>query len=296
MRKKDLLSFGYRKVDHAGYSWIANKEGARFLLEIDDWSPQALAARKGWNHQNKRHHTVYFGRDLNGTRYLIKFYLKGKERKYFYTRSINRARNEFFKSLLAHRMEIKTVLPLAVGACREERYQGLIIYPFLDQAMSLERVYDRRNLNTLTICERHYLEKAVGRLIRKFIDAGAYPVDAHLDHFLAMKVAGTQILVYYVDLERVKFNKLSKNMLRNRKLIKTLGRLIARLEWFRTSGGRINRSSMIRIGLAFFHEEGLGTLDKKLCRSVIQAARKYWYRRRFHIRGPYPLRSIDPNQ
>ena len=152
---------------------------------------------------------------------------------------------------------------------------------------------DGQNLTPLTIREKHCLEKAVGKLMRRFIDVGAYPVDAHLDHFLAMKADGTDILVYYVDLERIKFDFVLKRLLRRRKLVMTLGRLVARLEWFRASGGRINRPSMMRIGHAYFNIGVLGTLDRRLCRVVVKAARKFWYRRGFHVRGRYLLRSFQ---
>ncbi|MFQ5849123.1 MAG: hypothetical protein ACE5JU_00885 [Candidatus Binatia bacterium] len=298
MYQRDLLALGYREVKHAGFSWLAREEGARFLIGVGDWSPRGLSARAGWSCWEKPHHTVYLAREQNGTKYLIKVYPPDKSRPSVIARKVNRAKNEFYKVLVAYKNEIQTVLPLAVGEWRKDRGWGLIIYPFLDGAITLERVYANEHLGLLgiSIRERQYLEEAVGRLMRTLIDKGAYPVDAHLDHFLAVRLRGGKILIYYVDLERVRFNLWSTKLLKRGKLIKTLGRLLARLEWFRASGGRINRPSMMRIGCAYFRGGGLGALDKRLCRAVIRAAKKYFHRREFHMRGSYPLRSIEPDE
>jgi hypothetical protein len=126
------------------------------------------------------------------------------------------------------------------------------------------------------------------------VDAGAYPVDGHLDHFLASKEDTGQWLVYYVDFERIGFSTFRRKLLLQRKLIKTLGRLTARLEWLRVSGGGINRAAMMRIVRAFFRKESLRSLDQELGRAVIRAAGRYWRRREFHKRGPYGLRSFQP--
>ncbi len=73
-----------------------------------------------------------------------------------------------------------------------------------------ERIYVGQKLTFAGIRERQYLEKTIGRVIRKLIDTGAYPVDAHLDHFLVMK-DGEKILVYYVVFERIKPKSCTKH-------------------------------------------------------------------------------------
>lgn len=296
LRDKDLHALGYSEVQHAGISWLANEEGLHFLLGVEDWSSQRLGVKEGWKSWEKPHHAVHLARIRRGKIYLIKTYPPIKNRNHLFWEEPNRAKKEFSKALFAGKKSIPTVQPVAVGERVGNKQWGIIIYPFLDEAVTLERIYSHDHFKEFGIKERHNLEKSVGRLIRKFIEVGAYPLDAHLDHFLATKVEEKKISVYYIDLERVKFNSLSKRLMQRRKLIKTMGRLIARLEWFRMSGGRINRASMVRIGRASFRDECVGTLDKKLCRLVIHAARKFWYRRKFHTRGPYPLRSIELNE
>jgi hypothetical protein len=290
LRGDDLQASAYREIEHAGFLWLATEEGVRFIAGVNDWSPQWLA-ESGWESHKKRHHKYYVANDQEGMRYLVKVYPPEPNHSWFYGRRVNRARNEFTKTLITHRKEIPTVLPLAVGEAREDKQWGIIIYPFLVQAIPLERVYEHRRVSLLSIRERQSMEKTVGRMVRHFIDRGAYPVDAHLDHFLVMKTGEANISVYYVDLERIGFSSLTKRLLMRRKLLKTMGRLIARLEWLRASGCRINRPSMMRMGCAFFGEGTFGTSRRRLRRGVIQAAKEYWYRRKFHARGPYKTRS-----
>jgi hypothetical protein len=293
LRTKDPAGFGYQKVEHAGFRWLTTENGARFLLEIDDWSPDQLALRKEWNCRTKPHHAVYLGRDQEGNSYLIKDYAAERNQRYLFGAEANRAKNEFSKTLFAHKKSIPTVLPLAVGEWRADTQRGVIIYPFLDRAIPFERVYETECSSTLATRERQCVERKVGELLRNMVEAGAYPVDGHLDHFLALRAETGEFRVYYVDFERIEFSTFTKKWFLRSKLIKTLGRLTARLEWYRVSGGRINRAAMMRISHAFFRKERWRPLDKGLRRVVIEAAKRYWYRREFHKRGPYGLRSFQ---
>jgi hypothetical protein len=293
VRKSDRGVFGYRELKHADFTWLANEEGARFLAGIDDWSPEKLAVRKGWNCRQKTRHAVYLARDQDGALYLVKSYAAEGKRKFLSGREPNRAGREFARTFFAHKKGISTVLPLAVGEGLADPCRGVIIYPFLDKAIPLERIYQHEDATRLAIGERQSLERKVGKLLRSMVDAGAYPVDGHLDHFLALRADGGEISVYYIDLERIGFRSLTKKWFLGSKRVKTLGRVTARLEWLRVSGGRINRVTMMRMSRAFFHQERPRPLDKKLCRKVIRAARRYWYRREFHQRGPYLPRSFS---
>ncbi len=288
MLEKERQLIGYRRMDHGGLSWLANEEGARFIIKVGGWSPQGLAIKQGWIRSERHYHTLYLAQGENGKRYLIKTYpLKGNYARPF-SRKANRARREFNNTLIAHREGIPTVLPLAVGEGKEHGRWSVILYPFLDKAVSLARVYSHGEVKHLSIRERQCLEKKVGMLVRKLIDKGIYPRDLVLDHFLANKENG-DLLVHLVDLERVEFAR----WFRRKKGIGTLGSLLARMEWFRISGWRINRSSVMRIGYACFHAKQLQKLDKRLCRAVIQTARKYWFRREFNKRRPGLLGSIE---
>ena len=133
MRKKDLIAFGYREIEHAGFSWLANEEGVKFLSSVDDWSPGVLTVERGWHCRTKRDHAVYVALDRDGIRFLIKDYPLGDKCKVFLGGKANRATREFFKTLVAYKKDIQTVLPLAVGKWKEGRERGLIIYPFLDK-------------------------------------------------------------------------------------------------------------------------------------------------------------------
>ncbi|MGH7831762.1 MAG: lipopolysaccharide kinase InaA family protein [Candidatus Binatia bacterium] len=294
MRTENIVAFGYRKVEHAGFSWLANDEGVRFLAGVDDWSPEGLSTQKGWKCRKKRYHAVYLVQHDGRASYVIKDYPPVDNPKSALGENGNRAKKEFSNTLAAYQKSIPVVLPLAVGEWTVDRDRGVIIYPFLDKAIPLERVYNHESSSTLPNRERQRLERNVGKLLRAMVDAGAYPVDAHLDHFLALRVDGGEVPVYYIDLERIRFS--SSLWFIRIKRIKTIGRLLARLEWLRVSGGGINRAGMMRISRAFFAERGFRPLDKELCRVVIKAARRYWYRREFHKRGPYRLRSFNPSE
>jgi hypothetical protein len=116
-----------------------------------------------------------------------------------------------------------------------------------------------------------------------------YVVDVRADHFLVQRNGTGAPLVYWIDFERVRFTLRKK-----KEGIRTLGRLLSRMEWFRLSGGKINRPAMMRIGCAYFRDVGPGARHKELRRTVVDAARKWWYRREFHKRGAYQLLSIEP--
>lgn len=294
MRKKDLIAFGYREVEHAGISWLANEEGIRFLLSVDDWSQGVLTAERGWNCRTKRDHAVYVARDRDGMKFLIKDYPLGDKRKVLFGREANRATREFSKTLLAYKKDIQTIPPLAVGQWTEDRQRGLIIYPFLDKAVPLERVYDRANASGFTVREKQFLEKAVGKLMRTMHDAGAYPIDAHLDHFLVRREESGRVKVCYIDFERIKFHFWFKKWLDRRRLIKSLGRLLARLEWLRVSGGSVNRPGAMRMSLAFLQDKALRSRKRGLRRTVVRAAKQFWDRREFGRRGLYGFRSFGP--
>jgi hypothetical protein len=294
LRKRDLIAFGYREVEHAGFSWYANEAGARFLSGIDDWSQQKLTTEKGWNCRTKRDHAVYVACDREGMWYLIKDYPPVKKSKNLLSREASRATREFFKTLVAHKKGIPTVLPLAVGKWKEDGRRGVIIYPFLDQAIPLERVYDRANASGLTVREKQSLEKAVGKLMRTMHDAGAYPIDAHLDHFLVSREKNGRMTVCYIDFERIEFHFCFVKWVEQRRLIKSLGRLLARLEWLRVSGGAVNRPGVMRMGLAFLGDNASAAGKKRLRLSIVRAAKKFWDRRGFGRRGLYGFRSFEP--
>ena len=194
---------------------------------------------------------------------------------------------------MAYRSGIPVVLPLALGEWSRVKGWGVIVYLFLQDAVTLESVYSSRSLEIMGFKYRLRLEERVGTLMRKLSDMGAYPVDAHLDHFLVVNDSISGPVVYYVDLERMKFNSWTRHVMGQAKRIKTLGRLLARLEWLARSGGGVSRSAMMRMGRFFFRIEKPGPLDKRLCRRVIRAARRYWDRRKFQERGRSPLRSIQ---
>jgi hypothetical protein len=292
VQKPDLLARGYRELEHGEFHWIANDVGSGFVLGVDSWSPDQLSLKVEWKHWKKQLHDVYLARQQNGRAYLIKSYPPQSKGDGSSPTQGNRAMQEFFKTIVAEERKVRTVLPVAVGEWRADRKWGLIVYPYLDQSVTLERVYVDQEPRPFVVRERHFLEKEIGRLTRGFVDAGAYPVDAHLDHFLVVREGPETITVLYVDLERIRFDGLARMFMRKRRMIKTVGRLLARLEWFRVSGGRINQASMMRMAHAFFDEEPAGRLNKKLYRAVIRAARRYSNARKFHTRGRYPLRSI----
>ena len=151
LRRDDLAAFEYKEIEHAGFLWVTCDEGARFILGVDDWSPKCLAVRSGWEPHQKRYHTSYVAHDQEGKGYIVKVYQPERNRARFFSRKGNRAKNEFSKTLLACKKGIQTVLPLAVAQGKEDDRWGIIIYPFLDQAIPLERVYECNNLSLLSI-------------------------------------------------------------------------------------------------------------------------------------------------
>jgi hypothetical protein len=283
------LPQGYRELEFGEFNWIAEDAGSRFILGVDNWSPEQLSLNRNWRCWKKPFHDVYLAREQTGKAYLIKNYppQPGSGR----AARGSRATREFFKVVLADRRKIGTILPVAVGERRTDKNWGIIIYPYVDESVTLEGVYSDRVSRPFLVPERHALEKEVGELLRCFIDAGAYPVDAHLDHFLVVR-EGAACKVVYVDLERIKFDRLPCLFAKKRRMIRTAGRLLARLEWFRASGGKVTAASMMRIVKAMLRQNPAEKSNKKLHRRIIRAARSYWRAREFGARGRYEPRSI----
>ena len=291
LRKKDLLSLGYREFEHGGYVWLANEEAARLISEVDDWSPQGLVGRKGWTFWEKRRHELYLVQSHFG-KYLVKTYPPKKDNNHalFYSRRNGRAKKEFRSSIAAYKKGISTPLPSALGEKREDRRWGIIVYPFLDETIGLDRVYADARFKGLDVRERHIVEKSIGKLLRKFIDQGMYPRYLKLDHFLIKRGEGERFLVYWIDLERTKFTYLFKRM----RLLRTIGRLLATMERFRVSGARVNRPSMMRIAHAYFRGDNSKRPNKRLRRAAIRAAEEFWYRRHLYKKDPPSVTVIEP--
>jgi hypothetical protein len=288
--KKDLFALGYQKLEHGGYVWQANEEVARLIEGVDDWSPSGLAGKRGWTFWEKRRHELYLVQTHSG-KYLVKTYppKENQNHAWFYSQGISRAEKEFRSSVAAYKRGIPTPLPSAIGGKKGDRRWGIIIYPFLDETVGLDRVYADERLNELSVRDRQHVEKAVGRLLRKFIDQGMYPRYLKLDHFLIRR-ENERLVVYWIDLERTKFTYLFKRM----RLLKTIGKFLATMEWFRVSGARVNRPSMFRIGDAFFRADGSKRSDKKLHRAAIQAAEEFWHRRHLYKKKPPTITVIEP--
>lgn len=289
LRPKKLGEFGYRRLIHAGFSWQATIAGEQFLTSIADWSPEVLGGQKGWRLFDRGTHALYLATGPDGKRYMVKVYPEPGHRAPLRLRKGNRARNEFYHTLLASKTGVRTVLPLAVGESGEKNRCGVIIYPFVENSVSLDRVYDPQGSSSLSLAERRYAERKVGEMLRTFADSGMYVVDVRADHFLVQRNGTGAPLVYWIDFERVRFTLRKK-----KEGIRTLGRLLSRMEWFRVSGGGMNLPAMMRIGCAYFRDIGPGARHKELRRTVVKAARKWWYRREFHKRGSYQLLSIEP--
>jgi len=210
LRKEDILALGYREVDHGGFCWLANDQGKRFVMEVDDWSFQGLATRNGWKRWKRAYHTVHLGCDKQGITYLIKNYPPKKYEARPFARRTNRARKEFLNTLIVFKEHIQTVVPIALGEDKESGRQGIIIYPFLDQAVTLARLYVHKEVKGISVRDRHFLEKTVGRMVQRITARGIFPRDLGIDHFLAERDTGGQLSVHWVDLERVKFISLFK--------------------------------------------------------------------------------------
>jgi hypothetical protein len=129
--------------------------------------------------------------------------------------------------------------------------------------------------------------------MRTMHDAGAYPIDAHLDHFLVSRADNGEVEVRYIDFERIKFHGRLTKWLGRRRLLKSLGRLLARFEWLRVSGGAVNRPCVMRMSLAFLKDKAADPKKRRLRRAVIQAAAEFWQRRDFARRGAYGFRSFE---
>lgn len=232
---------------------------------------------------------LYVAQDERRAGYIIKFYHPSTRGGLIHRENAMRAAREFHNTLLAHQKGIQTVLPLALGEGQGRNRSTVIVYPYLHGALALDRIYDYNQPAAVSPPERQWIEKSIGQMMRKFIESGMYPVDVNLDHFIAQKVEGGKPSVYWVDLERVGL----KSLFMKRRGIKSLARLLARLEWLRISGGGVHHSNMMRIGHAYFNVEKTRRLDRRLCRAVITATRKRWYAKGFPLRRRYQLTSLQ---
>lgn len=287
--RKDLIAFGYREVKQGGISWLANEQGLRFISGVDNWSPQRLTLEKGWRFWDDGSHALYVGQNSEGLRFLVKAYHRENGSGGFFNRRTNKAKREFHNTLLAYKKGFRTIPPLALGEGNQDQSLGIIVYPFLENAIPLDRAYAYKEPGELTVSERQHLEKGVGRLLRMCMDSGLFPENMCLGHFLAKREPRGGLVVYWVDFEKVKF----RPFFRQRYIIRNLGKLLARIEWFRMSGGKINRSSVMRIGHACFCEPGSRKLNKSLCHAIIQAAKEYWDYRKIDARGLYSYNLIQ---
>jgi hypothetical protein len=281
-QKEQLSALGYRKVSHSGVFWLANEEGARLITGIEDWSAEGLAGRETWKSWKKTYHVIYLANEPGFRRYIVKDYPPKVTKKRVFGRSFNRARNEFWNTLSAYKAGIRTVLPVAFGERLSGRSWGIIVYPFLDDGFSVDRMYVDTSAPGLTVGEKQRLEKAVGMMLRVFIDRGMFPRDFALDQFLAVKNSRGELPVYWVDLERVKF----VSFFTERSGTMAVASLLAQMEWLRNWGYPVRRSSMMRIARAYLESQRPGRLDRTWCGSVIQQGREIWHRRRFNVRQP----------
>lgn len=289
LKKEDLVALGYNELDHAGFSWLASKQGVRFLLEVEDWSEQALALREGWITTKRRYHLRYFAKDRHKNPYFIKAYCPKEKLHKGFARGNNRARREFCNTLFAYQEGIQTVLPLAFGSGEKYQGRGIIIYPFLDNSTTLPTLYKGGAPKVVGVAERQSLERKVGRMVRQMVNKGLYPRDLVLDHFLIRRVEKEESQVYWVDLERIKFGSL----FRRRKGVVMLARLLAQMQRLKNSGYQMNHSSMMRVAHAFFDKKSFNKLDKRICNRVIRAARKFWRRKGWDTKRPEGVMTID---
>jgi Lipopolysaccharide kinase (Kdo/WaaP) family len=284
--QKTLRALGYRQVRHAAITWTVQAQGVAFLQSMADWSSEALW-NAGWPYLSKASHRVYLATGPTGRRYVVKDYALPKPQRSFLGATQSRARVEFYRTLQAHTKNFPTVLPLAYGEREEQRSSSIIVYPFLDSAVSLDWLYTPNCPPTITTRQRQHIEKTVGKLVRTFIDSSVRRFDGHLDHFLVSWEGEWAPRVWYVDFEKIRFTLCFLAWVRHRKRVRTLGKLLARLQWLNNSGSHVNRASMMRISQAYFHEHAPLARQKKLCQAVLRAAQAYWIQRRFQTRGSY---------
>ena len=280
-----MRALGYRQVRHAAMTWTVQEHGVPLLQSRTDWSSEALW-NAGWPYLSKASHRVYLATEPGGRRYVVKDYALPKPPRLFPGATPSRARVEFYRTLQAHTKNFPTVLPLAYGERDDKSGRSIIVYPFLEHALSLDWLYTSNRPPTITVCQRQHIEKAIGRLVRALVDAPVQRFDGHLDHFL-VSWEETSPRVWYVDFEKIRFTTLLPAWVWHRKRPRTLGKLLARLQWLNTSDSHVNRASMMRISRAYFHEHAPLARQKKLCQAVLRAAQAYWRRRRFQTRGRY---------
>jgi Lipopolysaccharide kinase (Kdo/WaaP) family len=284
--QKALRALGYRQVRHAAITWTVQEQGVILLQSIVDWSSEALR-KAGWPYLSKASHRVYLATGPTGIRYVVKDYALPPPQRSFLGAAPSRARVEFYRTLQAHTKNFPTVLPLAYGERDDKSGWSIIVYPFLDGALSLDWLYTPNRPPTITARQRRHIEKTVGKLARALIDAPVQRFDGHLDHFLVSWEGEKSPRVWYVDFEKIRFTACLPAWGRHRQRVRTLGKLLARLQWLNNSGSHVNRASMMRISQAYFHEHSPLARQKKLCQAVLRAAQAYWRRRRFQTRGSY---------
>ena len=278
--KKDLAYYGYTARDQGGYSWLASDGGWALVSVVEDWSADGLAQRKGWRRWQRQYHVVYLATEA-GKRYLIKTY-PPKSQPGGWRQSGSRAMREFRNTVRAHRYGVRTALPLAVGSARDDERRGVIVYPFLEGALSLGKAYDPASPRPFPLRVLWRLERDMGRVVRELVEKGMCPRDLVPDHFLARREEGRFVL-YCVDLERLVVRK----WFRFHVGVRALGRLFAYLEWLRRSGWRIHRSDMMRVGWGYFQRDLDGrSKRKRLERRVIGEAIQVWKRRKLSERKP----------
>jgi hypothetical protein len=161
--------------------------------------------------------------------------------------------------------------------------------------VSLDWLYTPNCPHTITTRQRQHIETTVGRLVRAFIDAPVRRFDGHLDHFLVSWQGERSPRVWYVDFEKIRFTRCWPAWVRQRQRVRTLGKLLARLQWLNHSGSHVNRASMMRISQAYFHEHTPLARQKQLCQAVLRAAQAYWTQRRFQTRGNYVFQIFQPH-
>jgi hypothetical protein len=269
-----LVVLDYKEMEHAGFRWLVTDEGASFVGGIKDWSLQGLAAQDGWKRSAKTYHTIYRSRELNGRSYLVKSYPPKSSRRTLLAQRHNRARREFWNTIESFEIGIRTVLPIAFGERTRESRWGILVYPYLEDAASLATLYQKHAVRRLTVRERQQAERIAGAMLRDFVAEGMFVYDLSPDQFLVQRTPAGQMTVYWVDLERVK----RRFFFRQEEGIRSLGKLLAQMEWGRRFGDSITYSSMMRVGRGYFRDASPGRLDRNLCRRVIQAAQAFWRR------------------
>lgn len=287
---KQFRAYGFERAKQGGFSWWTQPAVLGFISQVEDWSPNSLVSKSGWHSWDKGSHFLYLAQNGSEEKLLIKVYQLEKSGRSKPNTRASRGRKEFQNTLIAHQKGFNTVLPLAFGEAEGRQIGSVVIYPFLEDAIPLDKAYsfDGGQSVALSVAERQRFERSVGRLLRHCLESGVFPVNMCLGHFLARKAAAGDLVVYWVDFEKIKF----RYFLRKRYALKWLAKFLARIQWFRMSGGRFHRSSVMRIGHSCFCQAGSRKLDKKLWRALVRSTKKYWDFRKIDSRGIYPVITI----